>query len=134
MALQCNMIQDIRKYETKVVGPFTKRQLICLLIALAYSVPLALLIPLSLVDKILIGSFLAMPGMLCGYIKIDGTPPEVFAVRYIYKYFLTPSKRTYKRLNVYEQELKKLQTENKKKETGKNKITYSKNPEFRVYR
>ena len=124
MAIRCDQIADIRKYEVRVAGPFTKRQLIYLLISILYALPIAINLPIMWVNKITAGCFIAMPGFVCGYVKIDGTPLEIFVLRLIYKFFLTPAKRKYKR--------KLLKP--RRKITDTKKIRYSKREEFKIYR
>lgn len=134
MALRTSIVMDVRKYKTKVWGPFNRRQLICILISIAYSVPIVLLLPLGLIDRVIIGSVLAIPGMLCGYIEFDSTPPEVYFVRYIYKLFWTPSKRKWRNENSYEKEYKKIISARKGVKADKKKIKYSNKADFKVYR
>ena len=133
MALQCNMIKDIRKYEPKVMGPFTKRQMIYLVIGLAYSLPVGMLLPTTFDNKVIVTLALIAPMFLCGYLKMDGTPLEVIAIRWVYRTILTPAARKYKRPHPYLTALRKLEAEENK---GKKpvKVKPNKNPEFKVYK
>lgn len=148
--IQVEMIDDIRKTEKKVLGSFTLRQVICILLSLTYSVPIALLIPANIVIKFLIGFALALPVMLCGWVTVNNAPFEIVLMRYIYKHFLTPQKRKCRTANPYKKALKKVREEKKQekinamtirqrkeyeKQLKKGKtITYSTNEEYKIYR
>lgn len=147
--INVEMTDDIRKFETKTTGPFTTRQLICIGIACLYSFPIALSIPTSLSNKLLIGFIIAMPVVLCGYIKMDGAYFEVLALRILYLKFLAPKKRKYIAPNSFREEMKMFEkrkesqlmakmTSSQRKKYIKSKeqksITYSKKREYKVYR
>ncbi len=110
------MNDDIRKFETKLIGPFTKRQTICFVVGIAYSLPVAMLVPTSLTNKIFIGLILAIPALICGYAKMDGMYMESLFFRVIYLLFLTPSKRKYVTVNSFREMLKGKE---KKRETAR---------------
>ena len=101
MAINVMMPDDIRTHETKILGPFTKRDLICLTIGLAYTVPITLLVPASLENKFLIFLLCCMPAFLSAKVKIKGLAFEIFVAKYLYLNFLTPKKRKYKTYNKY---------------------------------
>ena len=144
------MIDDIRKTETKTVGPFTTRQIVCILLSLTYSVPIAFIVPFNITLKILIGFFLALPVTLCGWITLNNAPFEIVLTRYIYKHFLTPRKRRSRVINPYKKVLKRIRSEKEQenlkemsakerkeyeKQAKKGKtITYSTNEEYKIYR
>ncbi len=92
------MNEDIRKTETKAVGPFTFRQVVCIMIAMFYSVPLGFAFPGDIGTKIIAASVAALPVVACGWITRDGQHFEIIAVRWLYKKFFTPSKRKKKDL------------------------------------
>lgn len=117
MAVEMEMPKDIRKYETKLVGPFTLRQTVCALIGAAYAVPIGLLLPIDNIStKIVIIIFLMAPAIMCGWMKMDGVTPEVFAIRLVYTIFLTPHMRKVKYTNFFYEQYKKYL---KKEETRK---------------
>lgn len=93
--IEVEMTDDIRKYETKTVGPFTTRQLICIIIGAAYSIPIGLLLPVSTDNKVLIIILLMLPAFACGFVKMDGMHFETLAARMLYMYVLTPAHRKY---------------------------------------
>lgn len=144
--IEVEMVDDIRKYEPKLIGPFTKRQIICACISAVYSVPIAFFLPVTTGDKITYGILMAIPVILCGWIKMDGAPLEVIMMRMIYTYFLTPPKRKYestcemKRIRnelLKKEENKKVSqmTKKERKKYEKEKmVTYSTKPEFKAYK
>ena len=87
------MTDDIRKKEIKSFGPFTTRQMVCVLIGCVIAIPVALIIPANITVKLIVGAILLIPPMLCGYIKFAGMNLENFIALMIYRTFLTPKKR-----------------------------------------
>ena len=87
------MTDDIRRKEIKSFGPFTTRQMVCVLIGCAFAIPVALVIPANITVKLIVGAILLIPPMLCGYIKFAGMNLENFIALMIYRVFLTPKKR-----------------------------------------
>lgn len=148
--VEVEMSDDIRKYETKTAGPFTTRQLVFLVIAFIYALPIAIMVPIAIEYKILVAILLATPCILCGYVKMDGVNFEILVLRMIYLYFLTPAKRKQIVKNPFREELKKIkkQEEDKKiaamtakqrkkyiKEQKKKKqVHYSKNAALKIYK
>ncbi len=143
------MSDDIRKYETKSMGPFTIRQVICIAVGCAYSAPIAAMAPLETANKVLLFCLLALPAVACGYVKLDGAPFEVLFFRLLYWFFLTPRKRKMKGTNMYREELERIDRREERKKVSKmtkaqraayqkkkkNKvINYSRKPENKVYR
>ena len=147
--IDVEMADDIRKYETKTLGMFTTRQLVALCIGAVYSLPIALLIPVSFENKLLIFGLLMAPAIICGFTKMDGTNFEVVAIRMIYTFFLTPAKRKRIQKNTFREAMEKRDqkeekimlskmSDSKRKEYEKNKkkkvIKYSNRKEFKVYK
>lgn len=147
--IEVEMVDDIRKTETKSVGALTTRQVICVLLAGSYSVPTAFYIPLDITFKIVIGVLLALPVAMCGWIKLNNEPFEIVMIRYIYKHFVTPRKRKAKQENPYKEALKKVRRKEesekiksmspakrkdylKKKKSGKT-VVYSKKKSYKIY-
>lgn len=131
--IEVEMSDDIRKYNTKVWGPFTKRQLICIVIGLVYSTPIALLIPVSLDNKMLIWGILIIPALACGYVTLDGAAMEVMLLRIIYLYFLTPARRKCIQKNLFHEEMKQMEKIEEKQKlsrmTNSQRKTYLKKKE-----
>ena len=143
--IEVEVVQDIRKHKSKIFGPLGLREFICIGIGAAYSIPIALAIPADVLTKVAVGIFLAFPAVLCGFIKVNKEPFEIVIIRFIYKRILTPRKRKVKRIPEYkadliamrkkeEQEKVSKMSKRKKKEYQKGIITYSKDPENKMYR
>lgn len=148
--LEVDMIEDIRKYETKVFMGQTKRQLICWIISIILAVPVAILFPVSISNKILLAAGIIVPFFFLG--KADaskGTKPEIMLIRYVYMKYLTPKKRKCVQKNPYRFELEKLRDRELKKKVqklngkekrtflmneSKNTVIYSDKPENKIYR
>lgn len=149
MAIEVQMTDDVRKYDTKVIGPFNKRQLMCVLIAIPCALP-GVLIPKDIVLKILFSIILATPALLCGWIKYHGMYFEALFFRFLYLHVLTPKKRKYKSINLFRQAEKEYEkkaerekiksfSSKERKQYLKNKkkkqtVKYSKIPEYKVYK
>lgn len=147
--IQVQVPKDIRKFQTKAIGPFTLRQVVCLILGIVPAVLVAILVPLGIEYKILIGMIFAIPIWLCGFLKIDGATPEVYVIRLIYKYFLTSPKRKVKYENTYREAFKSLKKKEEKEKLlqmtvkerkryikesrQKKKIKYSNNPKYKIY-
>lgn len=147
--ISVEMSDDIRKYETKDIGPFTYRQLICVLLAGIIFIIFAIILPVKLVFKLIFAALIALPVGLCGYIKICGLHLEGYLLRILYLYVLTPPKRKVKRDNPYRRALnnikkaeekayyQSLSEKDKKAYDKKQKgieIKYSQKAEFKIYR
>lgn len=125
MAVEIKIPKEIRKYEAKAVGPFTLRQLICLLICMPICVGLYILVkPYIGVD--LAGFIVILPaavGWLFGWYKPYGMPFEKYMKTVFVNSFLAPAKRVYKTENYYADVLKEIALEEEQQEQmadGKN--------------
>lgn len=147
--IDVEMSTDIRKYETKTVGPFTTRQTVCIAIGVVCALPFLLFLHCDWTTRIMIALFAMTPAFLCGWVKLNGTYFEVVAIRFVYKNYLTPQKRKHKVNNVYREMYKKMKKEDEdrmlaalpkgqQKKYLKNKenhlVKYSDKAEFKVYR
>lgn len=144
--IEVQMTNDIRRFETKTFGMFTTRQVVCILIGLFIGFPIGFAIPFSETsNKILVSMMLAIPFWLCGFIKIDHSPLEFIALRWLYMKVLTPPKRKCIRESDWRKEeikikekrrLAKMTPKERKnyQKTKKVTVKYSKNPEFRGYK
>lgn len=109
---------DIRKYESKFLGPFTLRQFVCGIPTLAIFLLVLIFVPIEdTFTKMLIATIPALPFILCGFIKIQGLPFEKFARTVFVSQILAPVKRVYKTDNTYKN--KKTQNQKNKKEIEK---------------
>lgn len=148
--IEVEMNDDIRKTKAKVFGKFDLRQLICIILAASYSIPIAIYLPFDITLKIVLGVLLAVPVVMCGWIRLNKEPFEIVLIRYIYKHFLTPSWRKVKRNNSYKTSLKKIRKKEEKKriktmspkqrkayqekqKKGKT-VTYSNKAAYKIYR
>lgn len=148
--IEVEMNDDIRKTKAKVFGKFDLRQLICIIIAASYSIPIAIILPFDITLKFVFGILLAIPVVLCGWIRLNKEPFEIVLIRYIYKHFLTPSWRKVKRNNSYKAVLNKIRKKEEKKKLkemspnqrkeyqkkqkkGKT-VKYSKKSQYKIYR
>jgi hypothetical protein len=147
MAVQIEMTEDVRKYNTKIFGPFTARQLKFTLIGVGCALP-GLIFPNGVIAKLVVFLLILIPFLLCGYITYYSMTFDKLVLRVLYLYVLTPRKRKYKRINHYrvllnelekQEEKKKIASMQKKEKTAyekskKTKITYSNIPEYKIYR
>lgn len=146
--IDVEMSDDIRKYEIKTMGPFTTRQLVCIIIAVILGAPI-FFFDFTIDTKIIVASILAIPPLLCGWIKIDGATFEVIAMRYIYLKFLTPAKRKFISKNSYREKLDVMKKQEEQqmlqtlppaqqkrylKNKEKKLVKYSNNKACKVYR
>lgn len=108
--------KDIRRYKTKVVGPFTMRTLICFIIACicAYGgwlIAKNLLGVESISDAVPVCMTLMAPAIIFGWISPYGMTMEVFLASTVISMFLAPKHRKYKIDNTYEGILKDIDKE-----------------------
>ena len=113
MSIEIKIPKEIRKYEAKAVGPFTLRQLICLLICVPVCVGLYILVkPYVGVD---VAGFIVFPpaavGWLFGWCKPYGMKFEKYMKTMFINSFLAPKKRVYKTENFYACVLKEIARE-----------------------
>ena len=95
--VEVEMTKDIHEYDPKLMGLITTRQLVLLLIGLAYSIPIAFLLPVEdLSIKILVMAFLMFPVLVCGWMNMQGMKMEQFVAQVVKSVFLHPQKRLYK--------------------------------------
>lgn len=143
------MTDDVRKYEIKTAGPFTTRQIICIALGFAYSIPIAMFVPMSWDNKILLIAVLAMPVIIAGFIKMDGAKFEVLLLRILYLKILTPARRKYKSSNSFKEAMKSMEARLERKKLSKmdpkkrleyqkskvqKNVTYSTKLKYKVYR
>lgn len=89
---------DIKGYETKIFGLFTKRQLVCLLIALAIITPAVFLLPIEKIEiRVFVAILIGMPAIICGFWSMYGMPVEKYISIVIRTKFISPAVRRYER-------------------------------------
>ncbi len=100
--IEVEMNEDIRRFEPKIIGMFTKRQAIAITIGVLYAIPIGLLLPIKdISNKIFVIIILIAPAAACGWIKLNGCYFESLILRILYKFILTPQKRKYVYKNSY---------------------------------
>lgn len=147
MAVEIQMSEDIRKYQTKFIFDFTKRQAVCIGIGAVCGAIGMNIVPgaNAMVKVALFIGFAAFP-ILCGWIRPENMPLEVFLARWLYFMFLTPAKRKYKEINHYRAIIKQIEARDERKITAgmtpaqkkeylkqKKTIIYSTRPDRKFY-
>ena len=116
--IEVEMSRDIRDFEPKVISTFTARQLMCLGIGAAYSLPIALVLPFDIIVKIVIAIVLMAPAVACGWVKLYGMYFDVFFMKVLLPNWTKPAIRKYATENTYAylySPVPKDNTSNKKK-------------------
>ena len=98
--IECNMPQDILKYEAKFVGNFTMRQTIwggaglagALIGFFGFFSGIA-----DVTTRIVSSATIAIPFFLIGFLKVYGQPVEKSVSAILMDNFIKPAKRPYKR-------------------------------------
>lgn len=140
MAIEREIPKDINKYETKLIGPLTTRQTVCIIPASILSISLYMLLKDVLPTDACIMTciFVALPFLLCGWYKPNGLPFEKFVRTVFITTILAPKHRVYKTINYYETAIKSLDPpvdKKKEKEALKKAALYkSKNPSLKAYK
>lgn len=134
--IEIEIPKDIRKYESKLIGPFTTRQAVCFVGGAVIAVPVFNICrQMGAFD---LGSLLAicifLPFILCGWVKVYGMTFEQFFQTFLYSEYLAPKKRKYQTENIWdlpenkidiyklaEEELDKKKTKTKAKAKPKKK-------------
>ena len=96
--IETKVPKDIRAYKTKIIGPFSLRQLICLIVAaivdgFVYFGTQAFGIELSINMMIYGVIFIDLP-IFAFMIEVEGLPMEVYLKEIILKQFTAKTKRT----------------------------------------
>lgn len=98
MAIEREIPKDIKKYEPKLLGPFTTRQILCLVPGLGLGVLAYLLLKNFLSSDVclFITTFIVVPFILLGWFKPYGLPFEKFVKTVFISSVLSPPIRKYK--------------------------------------
>lgn len=114
--VEVEMTKDIHDYEPKLLGLVTTRQLICLVIGAAYTLPTLMSIPVSDISMLaIIGVVMLMPMIAVGWIKIYGMNMEAFVVTALEPLLLCPTNRKYETQNSTEWLTKEFESTKQKK-------------------
>lgn len=123
--IEIEVNQDIREYKTKLIGPFTTRQVICLILGGttvigAYNLlqPYLTLDTTTFVCMILAVPFILMSGIF----EPHGMKMEDFLRASFVSLVLSPTVRKYELENSYNKQLMEERKKKKKKKRKKSKI------------
>ncbi|MDO4647076.1 MAG: PrgI family protein [Eubacteriales bacterium] len=100
--ISVEMPRDVREFEPKVIAGFTTRQLICIGALCLYDIPIALLLPGDIMIKLIVAIILAVPAVLCGWVKLFGMPFEKFLLQILIPTMFNPSIRRYRTENAFD--------------------------------
>ena len=128
--IEVKIPQDIRKYKTKIVGPFTGRNIVGLALALGCGGGVYYALKGSVSDVRMFAAMVcAIPGILLGWANFYAMPFEQFAKVAFTNTFLVPKRILYKTKNEFEEK----PTTDKKAQKKKTQQFKSKNPEYKMY-
>ena len=124
--LQTTIPKDIRKYEAKLVGPFSTRQTIFFVIAcvIAY-------ITWGLFKNTIACFIAASPAIAFGWVKVYGQSLEQFIKSAFISNFVAPNKRKYKSAT---DDFKPITDSQRKKMNKKYKKLAKTNPNYIAYK
>lgn len=95
--IEAKMPKDIRRYKTKLLGPFTTRQAICVGVMIAVDIALYTTVatPLKLsVNTMIYGlMFVDLPIALFGWVEPHEVPFEKYLKDILFRTYAAPSKR-----------------------------------------
>lgn len=145
------MNRDIREFDPKIIGPFTKKQAKCVGIMAAYVIPLFLVLcRINLRLAIVVVGASILPPILIGWVKVRNLSFEKFLLRWLYWRIQTPRIRRYrtqpytkkllidaKKREEFEKIASMSRREYKKYEKEqaiKNTVVYSKNPKYKAFK
>lgn len=115
--IESKMPKDIRAYKTKLIGPFTARQLLCIgvMIIVDFMLYNLVVIPLHLSSDLVIYGliFIDLPIAAFGWAEVSGMPLEIYLRDVVLKQFLAPIKR--KSIHIIYQSKSTVPVKNKKK-------------------
>ena len=109
--IEIKIPKEINRYEAKAIGPFTLRQLICLVICLPICVGLFMFTK-PYIGTDLAGFLVLLPASvayLFGWYKPYGMKFEVYLRSVFVNTFLAPNRRLYKTENFYSNLLKEIE-------------------------
>lgn len=134
--IELEVPKDIRKYEAKLFGPFTTRQLICFVAAciIAFVVYKSAILLMPQDICIFFTLIIIAPLLLCGWVKVYGMPFEKFAKVAFTTTFVSPKVRKYVTENAFSDKIQKDAFAVKNKKTIIKNQVKSKNPELVAYK
>lgn len=137
--LEIPILKDIREYETKLVGPFTTRKLLCTIVAagFGYASYAAQIYLIGMSKPLFPIIFTAAAIPLLFATKPYGLKFEVFLKTAFFCNYVCPKNRIFKTFNVYDKIIKEaeiLNLKENKKKVKKKKIKNHKSKEFPAYK
>lgn len=115
--IEVEIPNDIKDYEPKILGPFTLRQIICV-IGIAITSAAGYIILNKFFDnglRVIIPMVLDVPWALIGYYKPYGMKFEKYFISQLYTTIIPPKRRKYKTENLYDVFDKEIDAEEKTK-------------------
>ena len=120
--IEIEIPKDIRKYESKLVGPLTTRQTICFVIGAVIGITIYSVLSFLPQDfKMILVLIAVSPLILCGWYKPYGMHFEKFVQTALISNVLAPVNRKYVTKNLFEDDAKPVDTKNKKNKNNKTK-------------
>lgn len=106
--IEIEINEDVRKYKTKLIGPFTTRQVICLILGSITIVGIAQYLKPILTSDLttFICMVVAVPFMAVGWIEPYGMKMEDFARTAFISLALAPSIRKFEHTNSYNAQIR----------------------------
>ena len=103
MAIEKEIPKDIKQYEPKLMGPFTTRQVFCLIPAMAIGIGLFFGLQnfLTVDVRLFVITFVAVPFFFLGWYKPYNLPFEKFIKSIFISTVLSPPHRKYKTSRLY---------------------------------
>ena len=134
--IETKVPQDIRKYQTKVIGPLTIRQMVCGVIAIALDILIYYFI-LSVIDvtidQIIFILMLFDACIMLFTFKPNGMNMEKFIYELVMKNFIYPSRRKMiTKLNPYKPPV--LSEKERKQKMKEQKKNLKAHPELKAYK
>ena len=117
--------RDIQDFEARVIGPLTKRQAVLFIISLAIGFvffQIFGLFKMELALQIILSGFFVTPLLACGWVKMLGMPLEVYFLKCVLPALLSKNTRPYMTVNKCISKYSPEPTEEKIKETEKDRI------------
>lgn len=117
MAIEREVPKDISRYESKLIGPFTTRQVLCGAPAVALAVGSYFLLRNYVSEDVVffVAFLVAMPLLLCGWAKPYGIPLEKYVSIVFVSQVLAPKHRKYVTENTYQEDVSQKQKPKKQK-------------------
>lgn len=114
--IEVEIPKDVRKFESKVVGPFSARQAVCLAIATPIILVSYFLLDFLATDtRMFVSAILGIPILAFGWYKPYGIKLEDFLKTAFISAMLSPKNRLYKTNNVYGDKIVSNQSKKSKK-------------------